>query len=289
MHVGTQMAARDDSDYQVWAQLGVTHVCADPPGNPHDWTLDVLERHKAKVESFGLSLDMVQLPLGSRPIEESQSPDILLAGPERDRQIDSICALIRNLARAGIPAAKYNMNLIGIPRTESEAGRGGSRNSTFRWAKADQDAPPGLAGVLDADDQLGADRLFPGAGRAGRRGAQGAARLPPARPLHAARLQGRHPRAWHGRWPQALRLDAREPLSRPQLLPGHGRRDAGRPGQPDLRCDPLVRRARQAVQRPFPQHQGPQARLHGGVPGRGRHGHVARAQGLSRRSAIPTC
>jgi mannonate dehydratase len=151
MHLGTQMAARDDSDYQVWAQLGVTHVCADPPGNPHGWALEVLERHKAKVESFGLNLDMVQLPLSSRPIEQSQSPDILLAGPERDRQIDSICTLIRNLARAGIPAAKYNMNLIGIPRTESESGRGGSRNSTFRWAKADQDAPPGLAGVLDAD------------------------------------------------------------------------------------------------------------------------------------------
>jgi mannonate dehydratase len=151
MHVGTQIAARDDSDFEVFAQLGVTHVCADPPGNPHGWTLEVLERHKAKVEGFGLSLDMVQLPLGSRPIEESQSSDILLAGADRGRQIDSICALIRNLARAGIPAAKYNMNLIGIPRTESEAGRGGSCNSTFRWAKADQDAPPGLAGVLDAD------------------------------------------------------------------------------------------------------------------------------------------
>jgi mannonate dehydratase len=90
MHVGTQIAARDDSDFEVLAQLGVTHVCADPPGNPHGWTLEVLERHKAKVERFGLSLDMVQLPLGSRPIEESESPDILLAGPERDRQIDSI-------------------------------------------------------------------------------------------------------------------------------------------------------------------------------------------------------
>lgn len=74
MHVGTQIAARDDSDFEVFAQLGVTHVCADPPGNPHDWTLAVLERHRARLEGFGLSLDMVQLPLGSCPIEESQSP-----------------------------------------------------------------------------------------------------------------------------------------------------------------------------------------------------------------------
>lgn len=151
MHLGTQVRARDDSDYRVWAQLGLRHVCADPPGNPHHWTLETLLRHREKVEGFGLSLDMVELPLRSRPIEESESPDILLAGPDRDRQIDSICALIRNLARAGIPAAKYNLNLIGIPRTAPRRGRGGSRNASFRWAEADQAAPPGPAGVLDAD------------------------------------------------------------------------------------------------------------------------------------------
>ncbi|MGP1395505.1 MAG: mannonate dehydratase [Inquilinaceae bacterium] len=152
MYVGTQVAARDDTDYQVWAQLGVRHICADPPGNPHDWTDDVLTAHRDKVESFGLTLDMVQLPLGSRPIEESQSPDILTAGPDRDRQIDSICALIERLGAAGIPAAKYNLNIIGIPRTPNEPGRGGSSNAAFRWDKADQNAPPGAAGVLDADE-----------------------------------------------------------------------------------------------------------------------------------------
>ena len=87
MYLGTQVAARDDSDYEVWAQLSIAHVCADPPGSPHDWTLDALERHRAKVESFGLTLEMVQLPLSSQPIEQSQSPDILLAGPERDRTV----------------------------------------------------------------------------------------------------------------------------------------------------------------------------------------------------------
>jgi mannonate dehydratase len=152
MHLGTQMPARDDSDFQVFAQLGVTHVCADPPGDPHGWTLDDLLRHKEKVESFGLVLDMLQLPLSSVLIEENQSPDILLAGPGRERQIDSICRLIENLAKAGIPAAKYNLCLIGIPRTADTTGRGGSRNSTFRWAEADRDAPPGAAGVLDAEE-----------------------------------------------------------------------------------------------------------------------------------------
>jgi mannonate dehydratase len=150
MLLGTQLRARDDDDYRVWAQLGVTHVCADPPGNPHHWSLDDLERLRDHVAGFGLILDMVQLPLSSRPIEQQHSPHILMAKePERERELDSICALIERIARAGIPAAKYNLNIIGIPRSEDEAGRGGSRNSTFRWEKMDSGAPPTAAGVVD--------------------------------------------------------------------------------------------------------------------------------------------
>lgn len=151
MYLGTQNVVEPD-EFRVLAQLGVRNVCADPPGNPHDWTLDGLLRHREKVESFGLALDMVQLPLSARPIEEQHSPDILAAGPCRDRQIDSICRLIENIARAGIPSAKYNMNIIGIPRSEREAGRGGSSNSTFRWDRMEQNAAASMVGVLDEDE-----------------------------------------------------------------------------------------------------------------------------------------
>lgn len=151
MYVGTQHRVTTDDEYRQLKQLGITHICADPEGNPYEWTLETLLRQRDRLEALGLQLDMVQLPLGSWPIERSQSPDILLAGPDRDRQIDSICRLIENLATAGIGFAKYNLNLIGIPRSKSEHGRGGSVNSTFRWAKMDQEEAPGLAGVLDAD------------------------------------------------------------------------------------------------------------------------------------------
>lgn len=152
MHLGTQNRVVTDDEFRQFAQLGIKHVCADPEGNPHDWTRDTLMRHRERLDGLGLSLDMVQLPLGSWPIERSQSPDILLAGPNRDKQIESICTLVETLAEVGIPAAKYNLNIIGIPRSESERGRGGSLNSTFRWEKMEQDAPPGLAGVLDEDE-----------------------------------------------------------------------------------------------------------------------------------------
>lgn len=152
MLLGTQVPARDDDDYRVMAQLGVRNICADPAGNPHDWTLGQLLAFREKIEGFGLSLDMVQLPLSSRPIEKQMSPDILSAGPERDRQIDSICRLIERISAAGIPAVKYNLNIIGIPRSGMEPSRGGAMSEAFRWDKMDQQAPPSLAGVLPEDE-----------------------------------------------------------------------------------------------------------------------------------------
>lgn len=94
----------------------------------------------------------MQLPLNSRPIEQQAGPDILLAGPERDRQIGEVCTLIENLAAVGIPAAKYNLNIIGIPRTSAEAGRGGAMAAAFRWDKTDQQAPPSPAGILSEEE-----------------------------------------------------------------------------------------------------------------------------------------
>jgi mannonate dehydratase len=95
---------------------------------------------------------MVQLPLSSRPIEEQESPHIMLAEePQRQREVDSICRLIERLAAAGIPAAKYNLTLLGVSRTERERGRGGSTNAAFRWRRADPSAPPTRAGIVSED------------------------------------------------------------------------------------------------------------------------------------------
>src|SRR3974377_1032793 len=124
MYVGTQLRPRDDSDYRVWAQLGGRHVCAAPPGNPHQWSLDDLNRHREHIESFGLTLDMVQLPLSSRPIEEAESPNILLGkDPERRREIDSICALIERLPPPPAPGAKKKLCTTPIPPPPPETAR----------------------------------------------------------------------------------------------------------------------------------------------------------------------
>lgn len=152
MYLGTQNRVTTDDQFRQFVQLGITHVCADPEGNPHDWTPDILKAHRDRLANLGLTLDMVQLPLGSTVVEKSASPDILTNGPNRDRQIDSICNLIEMLSELGIPAVKYNLNLIGIPRSPNEAGRGGSSNAAFRWDLMDQDEAPGLAGTLSEDE-----------------------------------------------------------------------------------------------------------------------------------------
>ena len=286
MLLGTQIAARDDDDYRMMAQLGVTHVCADPPGNPHGWSVDDLARHRDKLADIGLTLEMVQLPLSSHPIEKSQSPDILLAGPERDAQISSICRLIERLGEVGLPSAKYNLNIIGIPRSEPEPGRGGSRNSTFRWEKMQQDAPPGAAGVLDEEENWARiayflDAVVPVAESARVRlachphdpytppGYRGVTRvLGTVEGLKRFVQMSENP--WHG-------------LNFCQGSVGEMLDD---PGNGDLRGDPLVRRAWQDLQRALPQHPGRQAELHGGVSGRGRHGH-GRLDAALRRARLP--
>jgi mannonate dehydratase len=116
-----------------------------------EWSVEGLARLRERVESFGLTLDMVPLPLSSSEISRSENPAILLAqDPLRDQQIDDICLMIRHAGRAGIPSVKYNLTLIGVPRTGATPGRGGARYSTFVYAGANQ-APPLTAGHLDAD------------------------------------------------------------------------------------------------------------------------------------------
>ncbi len=49
MYLGTQMQAREDDDLRIMSQLGVTHICANPKGDPNDWTSDSLSRHRERI------------------------------------------------------------------------------------------------------------------------------------------------------------------------------------------------------------------------------------------------
>jgi mannonate dehydratase len=152
MKAGTQHGD-SDSILRVLAGFGVNHICSRLPSATMDdaWSVESLTKLRERVESFGLRLDMVPLPLSSYEISRNETPGILLASADRDKQIDNICQMIRNTARAGIPSVKYNLTFIGIPRTEATLGRGRARYSTFVYAGAKQEPPLTVAGPIDAD------------------------------------------------------------------------------------------------------------------------------------------
>ncbi len=168
MAVGCQRSPTDARRLQHFKRHGIDHICGYP-GNeddPASWSVESLSRLRDLCESHGVSLEMVQFPTlssasidrlsaqhAANPQRTSTSGKAIMLGkePERQQEIDAVCAIIRNCARVGIPAAKYNMNLLGVLRTPDTPGRGGSHYSTWRLREAKEDPPLTAAGVVSAD------------------------------------------------------------------------------------------------------------------------------------------
>jgi mannonate dehydratase len=153
MKAGTQHGSSDEV-LRVIAAFGINHLCSSLPSRRMDenWSVEGLSRLRERVESHGIKLDMVPLPLSSSYISRAENPNIILGkSPERDHEIDNICQMIRNVSRAGIPAAKYNLTILGVVRTERTPGRGGASYSTFIYDQAKKDPPLTEAGRVTAD------------------------------------------------------------------------------------------------------------------------------------------
>ena len=148
MKVGMQERTSDE-DLVALCSLGVTHICGSVPSPRLDqnWSVEGLTKTKERVASYGMSLDMLPLPMSSSYIAKAAMPNIMLGkSPERDREIDDVCQMIRNAAKAGIPALKYNLTILGVVRTESTKGRGRAVYSTFVYDQAKQEPPLTEAG-----------------------------------------------------------------------------------------------------------------------------------------------
>jgi mannonate dehydratase len=104
-------------------------------------------------EKHGITVDMVPLPfLSSSHIDREKRGAIMLAdSPERDRDIEDIQKMIQACAKAGVPAIKYNMSLLGVLRTERTPGRGGTSYSTWRLKEAKPATPLTRAGKVNAE------------------------------------------------------------------------------------------------------------------------------------------
>jgi mannonate dehydratase len=158
MKLGSQQASPGDDMLRYFAQFGVRNICGTPPkpGPKGAWLADDLSRLRERVESFGLSLDFLPLPLSAAVLGKAENPNILLGkSPERDREVDVLCEDIRAAAKAGIPALKYNLTLLGVVRTGRSAGRGGTTYSSFDYDKASK-----TGGELTEAGRVGADEMW---------------------------------------------------------------------------------------------------------------------------------
>ena len=166
--LGCQRGPTDLRRLQHFKRHGVDHICGYPENgaDPASWTVEALTALRDRCAAQGVSLDMVEFPMLSSASIDTMSPQHemnprLVAGlgkaimlgkdPERQREIEFVQAIIANCARAGIPAVKYNMNLLGVLRTADTPGRGGTRYSTWRLAEAKETPPLTAAGVVSAD------------------------------------------------------------------------------------------------------------------------------------------
>lgn len=150
MHLGTQQGPTTAEMLDYFKRNGVEAVCGYPQvaAGRGPWTREDLERTRDLCARHGIALEMVALPwLSSSHIDREKRGDILLAqDPQRDRDIEQIQSMIAACARAGVPAFKYNLSLLGVLRTERTPGRGGSRYSTWKLAAAREEPPLTRAG-----------------------------------------------------------------------------------------------------------------------------------------------
>lgn len=153
MKLGTQHQSSNEI-LKILAALGVSHICSALPSAKFDeaWSVAGLTQLRERVESFGITLESVPLPLSSSYITKAENPDIMLGrSPDRDREIDDICHMIANCRAAGIPMVKYNMTILGVVRSGVNPGRGGAKYSTFDYDHTKQDPPLTEAGPVSAE------------------------------------------------------------------------------------------------------------------------------------------
>jgi len=153
LKVGTQNSDAEE-DLIAFSAFGVNNICSTLPSRKLDekFSAEALIKLRERVEKHGIKLDFVPLPLSSAYITRAEYPAIMMGTPgERDKSIDDICQIIRNVAKAGIPAAKYNMSILGVVRTPATKGRGGATYSTFKYADGVQEPPLTEAGKVDPD------------------------------------------------------------------------------------------------------------------------------------------
>jgi mannonate dehydratase len=158
MKLGCQSGPTSERRLRFFARFGVQGICGYPgePEKEGSYSMDDLSKLKERCDKYKISLDCIEPGfLASSHIDKTGRPAIMLGqSPQRDRDIEDLQNTIRNCAKVGIPAIKYNMSLLGVLRTGRAPGRGGSTYSKWSLKEAkesDKFTPLTKAGRVTAD------------------------------------------------------------------------------------------------------------------------------------------
>ncbi len=160
VHVGEQFI-HSDEDLTFCRQMGVEYVGAYFPLRRNGrelsleeedyWSVDTLARSREHVESFGLKLAAIHLPLSSMDIAKNPWSSIMLGTSKRDRDIERACQYIKAAGKAGIPVVTYDLTVLPVLRNpERASGRGGITYSCSDFDKL-KDAPMHPAGPISTE------------------------------------------------------------------------------------------------------------------------------------------
>ena len=150
MYIGEQLNDLSDENLAWAAQMGVEHIAVNAthgPGaegieNPDGtWRVEGIRAVQERLARFGLTMDVLSLDLQSTYVTRQRFPRIMLGEAGREDDIAVIQQNVRAAGEAGVPCLKYNLNLLGVPRTGRTPGRGGVTYSQFAIGKWTDETP----------------------------------------------------------------------------------------------------------------------------------------------------
>jgi mannonate dehydratase len=163
MYISEQLLNPDSRRLRLSTQLGVRNVVLDNRGTDlvstrggvSLWDAAKLGPYLRWVESFGLSVDVFALDVGSILLDSI----VDLESAKKSRAI--LAQNVQIAAEAGLTCLKYNLQMVGITRTGLKPGRGGCSNSAFCMADysagADQRHSYWGVGYPSAQEEGGSD------------------------------------------------------------------------------------------------------------------------------------
>jgi len=170
--LGLYKSLLNESNFQFARQAGATHIVAqlvdyvkgsDPSltknflngwGETRNqnklWTFEELNALRKQVESHGLKLEAIE------NFDPSHWYDVLLDGPQKEKQLEGLKFILRNMGKAGIPIMGYYFSLAGVwGWTSGPQGRGNAQSVVFDQSKinTDQPIPKGMVWNMRYEDE----------------------------------------------------------------------------------------------------------------------------------------